>query len=124
VPLLLYSVHFASRDALLGGETGTAVHLRYPSGRSVRIPLDRGRASAVGLPRGQYSVRVDASGYSVERPVWLSRDQDVDLQVVSPVDMAMVFGGLASVAIALLVVGRPSLRRRLFRRRSAVSDRR
>jgi hypothetical protein len=66
---------------------------------------------------------VKASGYSVERPVWLSRDQSVDLQVVSPVDLAIVFGGLASVAVALLVVGRPSLRRRLFRRRS-LSDRR
>ena len=122
VPLLLYGVHFTSRDALLGGVTGTAVQLRYPNGRSVRIPLVDGRASAVGLPRGEYRVRVEASGYSVERPVWLSRDQAVDLQVVSPVDMAIVFGGLASVALALLVVGRPSLRRRLLRRR--LSDRR
>jgi hypothetical protein len=124
VPLLLYAVRFTARDALLGGLTGTAVRLRYPNGRSVRIPLVDGRASAAGLPRGEYGVQVEASGYSVERPVWLSRDQAVDLQVVSPVDFVLVFGGLASVAIALLLVGRPSLRRRLFRRRRAVSDRR
>jgi hypothetical protein len=61
-------------------------------------------------------VRVEASGYSADRPVWLSGDQAVDLQVVSPIDMAVVLGGLASVAIGLLLIGRPTLRRRLVRR--------
>jgi hypothetical protein len=116
VPLLLYAVRFTARDALLGGRTGTALRLRYPNGRSVRIPLRDGSAAAAGLPRGEYRVRVEASGYSVERPVYLSRDQAVDLQVVSPVDMALVLGGLVSLAVALLVVGRPALRRRLVRR--------
>jgi hypothetical protein len=116
VPLLLYALRFTARDALLGRRTGTAVELRYPNGRTVRITLRDGRAAVAGLPRGEYSVRVEASGYSAERPVWLSGDQAVDLQVVSPIDMAVVLGGLASVAVALLLVGRPALRRRLVRR--------
>jgi hypothetical protein len=123
VPLLLYSARFVATDALFGDRAGAAVLLRYPSGRTARIPLRDGTARAVGLPRGQYQVRVDAPGYSFERPLWLSRDQVVDLPIVSYLDLAVVFGGLASLALGLLLVGRPLLRRRL-RRVAAVPRRR
>jgi hypothetical protein len=115
VPLLLYSARFVATDALFGGRGGRAVLLRYPSGRIVRIPLRHGVASAVGLPRGQYRVQADAPGYSFERPLWLSRDQIVDLRLVSYLDFAVMFGGLAMVALGLLLAGRPLLRRRLRR---------
>jgi hypothetical protein len=123
VPLLLYSARFVATDALFGGRAGRAVLLSYPSGRTVRIPLRNGTARAVGLARGQYRVRADAPGYSFERPLWLSRDQVIDLRVVSYLDFAVVFGGLAALALGLLVAGRPLLRRRL-RRVAAVSGRR
>jgi hypothetical protein len=121
VPLLLYSVRFVARDALFGGVAGSALRLRYPSGRTVRLALHRGVASAAGLPRGQYSVRVEAAGYSFSRPIWLSRDQIVPLQVISPLDVSVVFGGLAALALGLVLVGRPALRRTL---RGALSPRR
>jgi hypothetical protein len=115
VPLLLYSARFVATDALFGGRAGTAVLLRYPSGRTVRIPLRDGTARAVGLPRGQYHVRVDGHGYSVDRPLWLSRNQVVDLPIVSYLDFAVVLGGLATLALGLLLAGRPLLRHRLRR---------
>lgn len=115
VPLLLYSARFVATDALFGGRGGKAVLLTYPSGRIVRIPLRDGIARAVGLPRGQYRVQADAPGYSFERPLWLSRDQVVDLRIVSPLDFAVVFGGLAMLALGLLLAGRPLLRRQLRR---------
>jgi hypothetical protein len=113
VPLLLYSARFVAADALFGDHAGTAVLLRYPSGRTVRIPLRDGTARAVGLPRGQYQVRVDAPGYSFEHPLWLSRNQVVDLPVVSYLDLGVVLGGIAALALGLLLAGRPLLRRRL-----------
>jgi hypothetical protein len=114
VPVLLHSARFVATDALFGGRAGKAVLLTYPSGRTVRIPLRDGAAGAVGLPRGQYRVQADAPGYSVERTFWLSRDQVVDLGVVSYLDFAVVFGGLATLALGLLLAGRPALRRRLL----------
>jgi hypothetical protein len=113
VPLLLYSARFVATDALFGGRAGTAVLLKYPSGRAVRIPLRHGAASAVGLPRGRYHVRAEAPGYSIERPLWLSRDQVVDLRIISYVDFAVVLGALAALALGLVLAGRPRLRRRL-----------
>jgi hypothetical protein len=114
VPLLLYSARFVATDALFGSRAGTAVLLQYPSGRTVRIPLRDGTAHAVGLPRGQYHLQADAHGYSFEHPLWLSRDQVVDLPIVSYLDFAVVLGGLAMVALSLLLARRPRLRRRLL----------
>lgn len=115
IPLLLYSARFESRDALFGFATGTAVVLTYPGGHKESLPLRDGVASSRNLPRGEYLVRVDAPGYSFERPVALSRDQFVDLQVVSHLDLAIVFTGLAALGISLVLVRRPVYRRRVRR---------
>jgi hypothetical protein len=115
IPLLLYSARFESRDALFGFATGSAVVLTYPGGHRESLPLVDGIASSRNLPRGEYLVQVDAPGYSFERPVALSRDQFVDLQVVSYLDLAVVFSGLAALAIALVLVRRPHYRRFLRR---------
>lgn len=113
VPLLLYSARFTSRDALFGYSSGSAVLLTDPDGVTGRIPLRSGRAQARGLARGEYLVRVDAAGFSFERPVSLSRDQVVELEVVSYLDLAVIFGGLAALAVGLVVVGRPGIRARV-----------
>jgi hypothetical protein len=115
VPLLLYSARFVATDALFGGRAGTAVVLRAASGWTARIPLRNGTARAVGLPRGQYQVEAEGAGYSVERTLWLSRDQVVGLLMVSYVDIAVGFGALATLALGLLGAGRLLRRRRLSR---------
>ena len=130
VPLLLYSARFVATDALFGGHVGTAVRLRYPGGRTVRLPLRNGTASAASLARGQYYVRAEAPGYSIERPLWLSRDQVVELRIIGYLDIALLLGALSAVALGLLLARRPVLRRRLrrvampVRRARPVTDRR
>jgi membrane protein implicated in regulation of membrane protease activity len=47
--------------------------------------------------------------------VSLSRDQLVDVQVISYLDFTVVIGALAAIALMLLLVGRPLLRRRVRR---------
>jgi hypothetical protein len=59
------------------------------------------------LPRGDYRVSVDALGISSSRPIALSGDQKVRLQVISWLDVAIVLLGLLSIALALLYVRRP-----------------
>jgi hypothetical protein len=113
IPLLLYRVRFVARDALFGGVAGTGLRVRYPNGRTVRFPLRRGVTAVGGLPRGQYGVRVEAAGYSFSRPIWLSRDQVVPLKVISPLDVSVVLGTLAALAVGLLLLGRLALRRSL-----------
>ena len=111
--LLLFAVRVTVRDALLGFPIGSQIRLRYPNGRERREALGPSADLTVkSLPRGDYRVGVDALGISSTRPVALSRDQEVDLRVISWLDVVVVLLGLASIALALLFVRRPAPVRR------------
>jgi phospholipase C len=111
--LLLFAVRVTVRDALLGFPIGSHIRLRYPNGRERREELGPSAdLTLTSLPRGSYRVSADALGISSSRPVALSRDQEVDLRVISWLDFAVVLLGLASVALALLFVRRPAPARR------------
>jgi phospholipase C len=113
IRLLLFAVRVTARDALLGFPIGSAVRLQYPNGAARRESLGpRAELTLGSLPRGDYRVAVDALGISSSRPVALSRDQEVNLRVISWLDVAVVLLGLASVALALLFARRPARARR------------
>jgi hypothetical protein len=127
VRLLFYSLKVVTRDVLFGFPIGKAVELRYPSGRTVRHDLEGGKVSMPSLPRGTYNVKVVAPGISFTRPVSVSRNQQVELKVVSYLDMIVTAVLLFLVAFVLLAVRRPAvmaaIRRRLRRRRPAETGR-
>jgi len=107
--LLLFSARFVVRDALLGFPIGSAVRLEYPSGQVQRHGLKQGADLTIrSLPRGDYRVNVDALGISSSRPVALSGDQRIELRVISWLDVVVVLLGLASLALGLLYLRRPT----------------
>jgi hypothetical protein len=107
--LLLFAVRVTVRDALLGFPIGSAVRLEYPNGREQREALGPSADLTVSsLPRGDYRVSVEALGMSSSRPIALSRDQEVDLRVISWLDIAVVLMVLGSLALALLFIRRPA----------------
>ena len=106
--LLLFTARVTVRDALLGFPIGSAVRLEYPNGRERSHALGPGAELTMGsLPRGDYRISVEALGVSSSRPVALSRDQQVDLKVISWLDVAVVLLGLASIGLALFFLRRP-----------------
>jgi hypothetical protein len=110
---LFFAARFSAHDALLGSPAGTALVLRFPDGHIERHAFGpRGQRRLTGLPRGRYEVRVDGPGVSFSRPLTLSRTQDVDLRVISWVDIALVGGALVLAALAILLMGRRRARRR------------
>jgi hypothetical protein len=110
VALLLYPAQFSARDALFGFPLGSDVDITYPNGRVERHALgDDAEVSLPSLPRGQYTVSVVGPGITFERPVALSREQAVELEVLSYLDLGLGLGVLASLALGLLVLGRPHL---------------
>jgi hypothetical protein len=111
VQLLLYNVRFQTKDAFFGFPIGSAVQLEFPNGRVERHELDEnGRLLLPSLPRSDYEVTVDGPGFSFSRPVRLSRNQEVELEVLSYLDIGLaLFVGLAFV-IGLPLIRRPDLR--------------
>ena len=118
VRLLFYATHFVARDAFFGFSTGSRVRLEFPDGRVERYELDRnGELLLPSLPRGDYQVSVEGSGVSFTRPVSVSRNQEVELEVLTYLDM-----GVAALALVGILVALPLLRRRRLRGRRAVSS--
>jgi len=110
VQLSLYSARFTARDALFRFPIGSGIRLQYPDGHSERLSFDsKGALTVTSLPRGTYRVKVDGPGISFSRPVVLSRDQEMQLEVISYLDVTVVLALVASLALGLLFIGRPYL---------------
>jgi hypothetical protein len=105
VPLLLRTAHLSTRDLLFGGPVGRSAAMTYPDGRKTIVRLDQdGKATVENLARGLYTVRVDAPGYSFDRPVALSRNQYIDLPVLTYFDIAVVAACVLLLAGGLFVM--------------------
>lgn len=109
--LLLYYARFRTRDALFGMPVGSAVQLTYPDERVELLPFDGEQEVVVGpLARGLYKVRViGVSGMAPQTPVALSRDQEVELKVLTLLDMGIGALLASALALGLLFYGRPEL---------------
>jgi hypothetical protein len=112
IELLFFPAHFSARDAMFDFPLGSGVRIEYPNGRVESHAFgDDSEVTLPSLPRGEYLVSVDGPGISFERPLALSREQTVELEVLSYLDLALSVGVLASIALGLVLVGRPHLAR-------------
>lgn len=112
VRLLFYSAEFSAHDALFKFAIGKGIKLTFPNGRVQEYEFGPGAKLKIDrLPRGEYWVVVDGPGMSFLRPVTLSKNQTVPLEVLSWVDIGFVIGVLFAIALGLLFVGRPWLLR-------------
>jgi hypothetical protein len=116
VRLLFYKLKIVTKDALFGIPIGKSVELRYPSGRTVTQELKDGEVTIPSLPRGTYDLKVKASGVSFTRPVSVSRNQEVELKVISWLDMFLAFAAVVALAVGLALVRRPHLTKKIKRK--------
>jgi hypothetical protein len=129
VRLLFYKADFSATDALFRFPIGRGVKLTFPNGTIKRYRFGPGAKLTIDrLPRGQYWVVVEGPGMSFLRPLTMSKNQRMPLEVLSWVDMGFVIGVVVAIAIGLLLVGRPWLLRyarpgTYRRRRTALRNR-
>jgi transposase-like protein len=111
IQILLYSAHFTARDALFRFPIGKGVRLEYPDRRTEDFLFDSNHELKVdSLARGLYHVTViGASGMAPPTPLAMSKDQTVELIVLSSIDMAFALALGLSLALGLLFYGRPYL---------------
>lgn len=107
IELLFFRAQISSTDLLFGNSAGSGVEVTSPDGTVARHPFDDdGQVVLPAVPRGEYQMQVYGSGISFGRPVSLSKDQEVDLQVISALDVALIGLTLALLAVSLLLIGR------------------
>jgi hypothetical protein len=110
VQVRYFFVDFTARDAFFGFPIGSAVKLVEPDGTVEKKPFGPGANLRLGpLPRGEYQVSAMGPGFSPPAPLMLTRDQVVDMKIISYVDMAFAGMVLAVIAFGLLFFGRPQL---------------
>jgi hypothetical protein len=116
IEVSVYSVNFFSRDAMFNFPIGSGVQLEYPDGHSEHFTFEsQATVNVDSLARGSYLATVTGvRGSAPVIPIYLSRDQDVELLVISYLDMVVIFGVPILVALTLLFFGRPYLLAYIF----------
>lgn len=111
IEVLLYSARFSARDAMFRFPIGKGIELTYPDGHQEQFLFtDTENAEVVvpGLARGSYSARIiGAGGSAPPTPVHLSRDQNVELLMLSYLDLALIIGIPLLIALTFFLLGRP-----------------
>jgi hypothetical protein len=124
ISLLLYSLRVTVKDGLFASPIGTSVNILLPNGQTQNYPLDKSGVLEIhSLARGIYRVSLlGVKGLGTSTPVALSRNQIVNLRIVTVLDIAVVglFGFL--VAIGLILYGRPRLLKLLLDRKHVSSN--
>jgi hypothetical protein len=116
ISLMLYSMHIDAKDGLFGSPVGKGVNVLYPDGQDKVFPLDQaGMVDIHSLARGIYHIELlGTNGLGTQMPVALSRIQEVHINVVTYLDMAVVGVMGFVLALGLLLYGRPWIVRHFF----------
>jgi hypothetical protein len=110
VQVLLYSARFSARDAMFRFPIGKGIALTYSDGHTEEFLFGSENAEVLipSLARGSYSARiVGAGGSAPATPVHLSRDQNVELLMLSYLDTALIVGIPLLIALGFFFLGRP-----------------
>jgi hypothetical protein len=110
VQVLLYSARFSARDAMFRFPIGRGIELTYPDGHTEQFLFDPGKAELVipSLARGSYTARIiGAGGSAPPTPVHLSRDQSIELLMLSYLDFALIIGVPLLISLTFFFIGRP-----------------
>ena len=88
---------------------GKGIELTYADGHVEEFLFDENAEVVVpSLARGSYSARIiGAGGSAPPTPVHLSRDQNVELLMLSYLDISLIVGIPLLIALAFFFLGRP-----------------
>ena len=90
---------------------GKGIALTFPDGHTEEFlfsDMENAEVLVTGLARGSYSARIiGAGGSAPPTPVHLSRDQNVELLMLSYLDIGLIVGIPLLIALVFFFIGRP-----------------
>ena len=110
IQVLLYSIQFTARDAMFHFPIGKGIELTYPDGHKEQFIFTSRNAEMTvpSLARGSYSAKIIGLGGSTPAtPIHLSRDQGVEVLMLSYLDMAIILGTPLLIVLLFFFIGRP-----------------
>jgi hypothetical protein len=123
ISLLLYSLQIISKDGLFAAPVGKSIDVVFPNGQIKNYPLDSsGKLEIHALARGIYHASLlGIKGLGTSTPVALSRNQVVNLKIVTPLDIAVAGSIFAGLGLGLIFYGRPWMLQFLLGRKRSSS---
>ncbi|NJD58347.1 MAG: hypothetical protein C3F13_04855 [Anaerolineales bacterium] len=119
ISLLLFTLNISVKDGLFASPIGKTVSLTYPNGQSENFELDNaGNLTIHTLARGIYHVSLKGiKGLGTSTPVALSRNQSVNMRIITPLDAAVTGLTGMGIALGLIFYGRPWLLGNIVRKK-------
>jgi hypothetical protein len=114
VTLSVFRVRVRVRDALFGSGVATHVWITRADGSGFGARVGAGAPAAFsGLVRGLYDLRVDAAVFGKHTKVLVSRDDLVEVRVVTPLDIAVIVLTALAVGVGAILLGRKASAKRM-----------
>jgi hypothetical protein len=102
--LQLRQLTIAAHDRFFGTGVGRAVVVTYPDGRRVSYRFDRAHQVVLtNLARGHYQIHIDGGGLLTSQAVVLSRNQVVNMPILTWPDIITLIVVLAVVAVVAVM---------------------
>lgn len=121
IQLSVFSVTLSVRDALFGSTIGTRTVITRPDGSTVAQSLSSNSPAVLtGMVRGLYTLKIDAAVLGGTTSILVSRNDSVELRVITLLDTVLIGIGGALILPAVVVVGIAVTRR--SRRRAAETE--
>lgn len=119
VTLAMFDLTVTARDALFGQPIGSKVLITRPNGKLYTVQIGSGGTRVRSMVRGKYGLTVASAVLGGHTTVLVSRNDAVDLRVVTLLDVVVVaLVGLLIIAATLAVGSRMSRRHQARHRRN------
>ncbi len=113
IEVSVYDLRVSVRDVILGHLVGSRAWVGQPDGERTYLRWSTsGPTQLHALVRGTYVIHTNAAVLGSDARVLVSRSDDVQIRVVTALDVAMVAMSALALAAVLIVLGRLAQRRR------------
>jgi hypothetical protein len=108
ISVAVFDLKVTVRDVVFGTRISSSVWVTRPNGKGYAVQLGAGGAptALTSLVRGSYDLQAKAAVYGSHTKVLVSRNDSVDLRVVTRLDLIVMVLTLVLVAGSIIVFGR------------------
>ncbi len=107
ISVAVFNLHVTVRDVVFGRRISSSVWVTRPNGEGYGVHLGAAAPTVLtSLVRGSYDLQAKAAVYGSHTKVLVSRNDSVDLRVVTRLDVIVMVLALALVAGSVIVFGR------------------